>query len=100
MEHEEEVSQPLSVPAKFFIRSSFSGDTHSQSAAMPAPTLEFAAICLRNALFLLPSLSAIAATQSLSPIESEETAGDSTDSMFVRSLPGPPIKGDSILVLR
>ena len=67
---------------------------------MPAPTLEFAAICLRNALFLLPSPSAIAAAQSLSPIESDEGTGDGINHLSVRSLPGPPIQGDSILVLR
>lgn len=67
---------------------------------MPAPTLEFAAICLRNALFLLPPLAAIAAAQALSPIEAEEGVGDVADQLLVSSLPGPPIKGDSILALR
>ncbi|XP_064398304.1 CCR4-NOT transcription complex subunit 10-like isoform X3 [Halichondria panicea] len=55
-----------------------SSDTHSQSAAMPAPTLEFAAICLRNALFLvspeiIPSCS---------------------------TLPGPTLHENSVLGLR
>ena len=33
----------------------------SHSAAMPSPSLGFAAICLRNALFLLPSPSSVVA---------------------------------------
>lgn len=57
-----------------------SSDTHSQSAAMPAPTLEFAAICLRNALFLISPAS-----------ESMSTCS---------TLPGLPIEGDSVLDLR
>ncbi len=60
------------------LSTTYSSDTHSQSAAMPAPTLEFAAICLRNALFLvspeiIPSCS---------------------------TLPGPTLHENSVLGLR
>ena len=63
-------------------------DTHSQSAAMPAPTLEFAAICLRNALFLLLST------------KTAEGGGASETSQATPALPGPPIKGDDVISLR
>ena len=73
----------------------------SQSAAMPAPTLEFAAICLRNALFLLPSPSSLAVAQDLSPIDGEEGGGDhSSKSPSVSALPGVPIVRESIQDLR
>lgn len=51
---------------------------------MPAPTLEFAAICLRNALFLLP------------PFPGEERPPQPA----VTALPGPPIQGNDIITLR
>ena len=77
-------------------------DSQSNSAAMPAPTLEFASLCLQNALFLLPSMSAIAAAQGLCPIE-EDWSGEPKPldgPQHVTALPGPPIKGDSIMDLR
>lgn len=64
-------------------------DIQSNSAAMPGPTLEFASICLQNALFLLPPLT-----------HSEGDNGDNDDIPTVDALPGPPIKGQSILDLR
>lgn len=51
--------------------------------------LEFASICLQNALFLLPPLT-----------HSEGDNGDDDDIPTVDALPGPPIKGQSILDLR
>ena len=77
-------------------------DSQSNSAAMPAPTLEFASLCLQNALFLLPSMAAIAAAQGLCPIE-EDWSGEPKPldgPQHVTALPGPPIKGDSIMDLR
>ena len=50
---------------------------------MPAPTLEFAGICLRSALFLLPNRSA-----------------DSGTPPTCSALPGAPIKGNDIINLR
>ena len=58
-------------------------DTHPQSAAMPAPTLEFSAVCLKNALFLLSSFTAPLDASSICP-----------------TLPGPPIQGEEITNLR
>lgn len=73
----------------------------SNSAAMPAPTLEFASICLQNALFLLPSPLALAAAHGLSPIDNDEGGKEAGgDLPIITALPGPPIKGDSILDLR
>ena len=69
----------LGITWLYFILT-FSSDVHSQSAAMPAPTLEFAAICLRNGLFLV------------SPVDS----GTPTCS----TLPGAPIEGDAVTALR
>jgi len=73
-------------------------DSHPQSAAMPAPTLEFAAICLRNALFLLPPVSALLASASLTPIEEEGEGSQHPPS--IPALPGPPIQGQDIINLR
>ena len=50
---------------------------------MPAPTLEFAAICLRSALFLLPD-------------KSHDSGAPPTCS----ALPGAPITGNDIINLR
>ena len=50
---------------------------------MPAPTLEFAAICLRSALFLLP-----------------DKAVDHEAPPTCPALPGSPITGNDILNLR
>ena len=73
----------------------------SNSAAMPAPTLEFASICLQNALFLLPSPLAMAAAHGLSPIDNNDGGKEAgADLPCITALPGPPIKGDSILDLR
>lgn len=47
---------------------------------MPAPTLEFSAVCLKNALFLLSSFTA--------------------SSNVCPTLPGPPIHGEEITRLR
>ena len=55
-------------------------DTHPQSAAMPAPTLEFSAVCLKNALFLLSCFT-----------------GSPTG--ICPTLPGPPIQGEAITSL-
>ena len=54
-----------------------------QSAAMPAPTLEFAAICLRSALFLLPDKST-----------------DRETPPTCSALPGYPITRNDIINLR
>lgn len=59
----------------------YSLDTHPQSAAMPAPTLEFSAVCLKNALFLLSCFT-------------------TTSSSICPTLPGPPIQGEAITSLR
>ena len=68
---------------------------------MPAPTLEFAAICLRNALFLLPSASSLAVAQDLSPIDGEEGGSDQTGKPpSVSALPGVPIVRECIQDLR
>ena len=68
---------------------------------MPAPTLEFAAICLRNALFLLPSASSLAVAQDLSPIDGEEGGGEHSSKLpSVSALPGVPIVRESIEDLR
>lgn len=48
------------------------------SAAMPTPSLDFANICLRNALYLLPT----------------------TENAFVLSLPCPPLHGEAIQSLK
>jgi CCR4-NOT transcription complex subunit 10 len=63
-------------------------EAHSQSAAMPAPTLEFAAICLSNAKFLLPNTP---------PVVSDDPP---TSTPPVPAPPGPPIQGHSISSLR
>lgn len=57
---------------------------------MPGPTLEFASICLQNALFLLPPL----------PQSNGEESEDERTLPTVNALPGPPIKGESILDLK
>ncbi len=76
-----------------------SGESVSQSAAMPAPTLEFAAICLRNALFLLPSTSALLGSSGITPItEGEE--GRAEHPPAIPALPGPPIVGEDVIRLR
>ena len=72
-------------------------DSHPQSAAMPAPTLEFAAICLQNALFLLPPMSVFLASVALTPIEEGE---GSHRPPSIPALPGPPIQGQDIISLR
>lgn len=61
-----------------------------QSAAMPAPTLEFASICLRNALFLLPRTSP-------AHFQGEK---EGTQQTPISALPGPPIQGNDIISLR
>lgn len=73
-------------------------DSHPQSAAMPAPTLEFAAICLQNALFLLPPMSVFLASAALTPIEEEGEGSHRPPS--IPALPGPPIQGQDIISLR
>ena len=65
-----------------------SSEVHSQSAAMPAPTLEFAAICLSNAKFLLPATP---------PVVSDDPPNSTP---AVPAPPGPPIQGHSISSLR
>ena len=67
-----------------------SPDIQSNSAAMPGPTLEFASICLQNALFLLPPL----------PPSNSDEQEDERNIPTVNALPGPPIKGQSILDLK
>ena len=57
---------------------------------MPGPTLEFASICLQNALFLLPPL----------PPSNGDEQEDERNIPTVNALPGPPIKGQSILDLK
>lgn len=52
---------------------------------MPAPTLEFAAICLSNAKFLLPTHPPVISNEPLPAIPAP---------------PGPPIQGHSISSLR
>jgi len=52
------------------------------SAAMPTPSLDFANICLRNALYLLPS------------------AAMTTNETMVSALPCPPLHGDDVISLR
>lgn len=61
-----------------------SNESQSDSAAMPAPTLEFASICLQNALFLLPT----------------ENSNSNSEKVTVTALPGQPIRGDGILDLK
>ena len=63
-------------------------ETHSQSAAMPAPTLEFAAICLSNAKFLLPTHPPVISNDPPKPLPA------------IPAPPGPPIQGHSISSLR
>lgn len=65
-----------------------SAEAHTQSAAMPAPTHEFAAICLSNAKFLLPS----------NPPMMDEDPSNLTSP--VPAPPGPPIQGHSTSLLR
>jgi len=52
------------------------------SAAMPTPSLDFANICLRNALYLLPA------------------AAMTTSETMVSALPCPPLHGDAVMSLR
>lgn len=68
----------LSTPLVYNLHSL---ESHTQSAAMPAPTLEFSAVCLKNALFLLDSYSG-------------------SSSGICPTLPGPPIQGEAITSLR
>ena len=90
---------PLSPSSPSFLTFHFgSVDSHPQSAAMPAPTLEFAAICLQNALFLLPPMSVFLASASLTPIEEEGEGSQRPPT--IPALPGPPIQGQDIISLR
>ncbi|XP_003382418.1 PREDICTED: CCR4-NOT transcription complex subunit 10-like [Amphimedon queenslandica] len=82
--HRKLIITPMQWPAKK------SPDIQSNSAAMPGPTLEFASICLQNALFLLPSL----------PQSNGDEPEDERILPTVNALPGPPIKGQSILDLK
>jgi len=52
------------------------------SAAMPTPLLDFANICLCNALYLLPA------------------AATTTNETMVSALPYPPLHGDDVMSLR
>ncbi|XP_065914117.1 CCR4-NOT transcription complex subunit 10-like isoform X3 [Dysidea avara] len=52
------------------------------SAAMPTPSLDFANICLRNALYLLPP------------------AATTNNETMVSALPCPPLHGDAVMSLR
>lgn len=62
---------------------SLCSESHTQSAAMPAPTMEFSAVCLKNALFLLSSFTSSSAGPHICP-----------------TLPGPPIQGEAITSLK
>eukprot|EP00731_Ephydatia_muelleri_P026277 Em0018g377a len=80
------------VPVQARIKEHFMYDAHPHSAAMPAPTLEFASVCLRNALFLLPPMSTDRAPSS----EGKDGGHD----VSVSALPGPPIQKEKISNLR
>jgi CCR4-NOT transcription complex subunit 10 len=77
----------------------------TQSAAMPTPSLGFATICLKNALFLLPSMSTILNSVDTMPqgggnSDDNGSDGNSTEQISVCALPGPSISGREILSLR
>lgn len=84
------------VPVQARIKEHFMYDTHPQSAAMPAPTLEFASVCLRNALFLLPP----AVVNSSSGGSASEGKDSANSNSSVSTLPGPPIQKEKTNNLR
>ncbi|XP_023227229.1 CCR4-NOT transcription complex subunit 10-B-like [Centruroides sculpturatus] len=71
-----------------------------QTSAMPTPTLEFAAFCLRNALMLLPE-------EQSSGMSSQGSVGDESEAFHpldnntsIIALPSNPIQGNEIASLR
>lgn len=70
----------------------------SESMAIPMATMEFAALCLDNALLLLPDQPSATASTTASEGSSEQRA--STDTVLVAAPPGNPLKSDEVCSLR
>lgn len=83
--------------------------SEGQSAAMPLPTLEFANLCLTNAMLLLPSESDIQANMSALLEHEKNTSNDDqkdgpkrrfADTLSVDATPGEPMQIKEIYALR
>lgn len=66
---------------------------------MPAATLEFAALCLSNALHLLDEAEA-AATQKLKEELGDTPAGNFQEKIHIAAPPSLPMKSDEVSQLR
>ncbi|XP_013383566.1 CCR4-NOT transcription complex subunit 10 [Lingula anatina] len=70
----------------------------SDAAAIPMVSLEFASLCLRNALHLLPEGRVSSST--LSPTEEQAEGSKLQDSLLIPAPPGNPMKGAEVASLR
>uniref|UniRef100_T1J4Y2 CCR4-NOT transcription complex subunit 10 n=1 Tax=Strigamia maritima TaxID=126957 RepID=T1J4Y2_STRMM len=79
------------------------GTSENQSAAMPMPTLEFASLCLKNALILHQNDSQTNSNLSTT-VGSDDMSESNTlphdGSQCISGLPGNPIRGIEIINLR
>lgn len=93
----------LSSPLNYIPQTS----SESQSAAMPLPTLEFANLCLTNALLLLPSkndteenMKAMIEDKKIADENKDQLQRKSIEMLTIEASPGEPMQINEIYAIR